>query len=70
MERFSDRYGYTEPRRVFIKECLPKQVENCICTCIDDLNHNCCSFCGKMYMNVYRNICGCIISIGEKMIFI
>lgn len=51
MERFSDRYGYTEPRRVFIKECLPKQVENCICTCIDDLNHNCCSFCGK---NVYE----------------
>lgn len=37
MNRFSDRYGYTSPRQVMIRECLPNDVENCICSCFDKL---------------------------------
>lgn len=35
--KFSDRYGYTTPLSVLITECLPKEVENAICSVLDDL---------------------------------
>ena len=35
--KFSDRYGYTTPPSVLVVECLPKEVENAICSVLDDL---------------------------------
>lgn len=37
MLKFSDRYGYTTPPSILITECLPKEVENAICSVFDDL---------------------------------
>lgn len=37
MKLFSERYGYVRPRDVFIKEDMPIEVQNAICTCYDEL---------------------------------
>lgn len=38
--KFSDRYGYADPRTVFIVESMPKSVVNSICSALDDLKRN------------------------------
>ena len=35
---FSERYGYVKPREALIKECMPKEVENALCTLFDKWN--------------------------------
>lgn len=40
MERFSDRYGYTKPSNIFVKEGLTKPIQDCICSCIDELEND------------------------------
>lgn len=40
MERFSDRYGYTKPSNIFVKEALTKPIQDCICSCIDELEND------------------------------
>ena len=40
MERFSDRYGYTKPSNIFVKEDLTKPIQDCICSCIDELEYD------------------------------
>ena len=40
MERFSDRYGYTKPSNIFVKEGLTKPIQDCICSCIDELEYD------------------------------
>lgn len=37
---FSDRYGYTTPREVLIVEDMPQEVENAICSALDDLKQD------------------------------
>lgn len=35
MARFSERYGYTEPASVLIRESMPEEMQNAICTAYD-----------------------------------
>lgn len=37
MSLFSERYGYTKPLDVLIRECMPEEVCNVICTVYDEL---------------------------------
>lgn len=37
MSLFSERYGYTKPSDVLIRECMPEEVCNAICTVYDEL---------------------------------
>ena len=37
MNRFSDRYGYTTPNKIFIRERLTPEIQDCICSCFDQL---------------------------------
>lgn len=37
MALFSDRYGYTKPSDVLIREAITKEIENAICSCYDYL---------------------------------
>lgn len=37
MNRFSDRYGYTTPNKIFVRERLTPEIQDCICSCYDQL---------------------------------
>lgn len=37
MTRFSERYGYVKPSDVLIREKIPHDIQNAICTCFDRL---------------------------------
>lgn len=37
MALFSERYGYTKPVEVLIREKITEEVENALCTCYDVL---------------------------------
>lgn len=38
MALFSERYGYTKPSEVLIRETMTKEIENALCSCYDLLN--------------------------------
>lgn len=38
MELFSDRYGYTKPSDIIIRERITPEIENAICSCYDRLS--------------------------------
>lgn len=38
MSTFSERYDYVAPQNAIIKECMPKEVMNAICTNLDAIN--------------------------------
>lgn len=40
MEKFSDRYGYTKPDNVFVRERLTTPIQDSICSCLDELEIN------------------------------
>ncbi len=40
MSLFSERYGYTKPSDVFIREQITPEIQNAICTCYDDLQES------------------------------
>jgi len=44
MPLFSERYGYVKPREAFIRECMPQEVQNAICTCLEHLRKNTLNF--------------------------
>lgn len=37
MGTFSERYGYTKPSDIIIREKITKEIQNAICTCYDEL---------------------------------
>ena len=37
MVLFSERYGYTKPSDVIIRERITPEIQNAICNCYDDL---------------------------------
>ena len=37
MALFSERYGYTKPSEVLIRETMTEEMENALCTCYDVL---------------------------------
>lgn len=39
MALFSERYGYIKPREAFIKDCMPEDVQNMICSALDELRN-------------------------------
>ncbi len=51
MALFSERYGYTTPSKVLIRESMPVEVENALCSCYDvleeEINEN--SLRGELY---------------------
>jgi hypothetical protein len=40
MVRFSERYGYTQPSSILIREKLTEEIENAICSAYDTLYDN------------------------------
>jgi hypothetical protein len=40
MAKFSERYGYVSPKSVLIREEMPTEIVNAICTCYDLLKEN------------------------------
>lgn len=40
MALFSERYGYTKPSEVLIRETLTKEIENALCSCYDRMENN------------------------------
>lgn len=40
MGKFSERYGYTKPSDIIIREKMPIEIQNAICSCYDRLNSN------------------------------
>lgn len=40
MSTFSERYGYVSPQAILIKEDMPQEVVNAVCSCLDDLRAN------------------------------
>lgn len=48
MSTFSERYGYVTPRESVIKEDMPQEVVNAVCSCLDDLRAN---YDGNMHYN-------------------
>lgn len=40
MSLFSERYGYTKPSEVMVRECLPSEVCNAICSVYDELERS------------------------------
>lgn len=40
MALFSERYGYTKPSDVIIREQIPVAIQNAICSCYDDLRNS------------------------------
>lgn len=56
MSTFSERYGYVTPRESVIKEDMPQEVVNAVCSCLDDLRAN---YDGNMHYNYFcleRNV--------------
>jgi len=49
MTRFSERYGYVKPSDVLIRERIPHDIQNAICTCFDQLE--------QLFNNEYNNDC-------------
>ena len=47
MTRFSERYGYVNPSDVLIREYIPLDIQNAICTCFDQLK--------QLFNNEYNN---------------
>lgn len=39
MALFSERYGYTKPRDVLIRECISEEIKNAICSAYDIIDH-------------------------------
>lgn len=39
MALFSERYNYTKPSEVLLRECFPKEIANGVCTCFDKLKN-------------------------------
>lgn len=70
MERFSDRYGYTKPSNIFVKEDLTKPIQDCICSCIDELEYDLRIVSNDDYQNMQIYIFGRIIFfVGEMISF-
>lgn len=63
MPKFSERYGYTTPSKVLIRESLPTSVLNAICTCFDYLReilrtrHN-----ESIYIKLEENVWTCFLN--------
>lgn len=38
MATFSERYGYTKPSNIIIRERITEEIQNAICNCLEQLN--------------------------------
>lgn len=58
MSIFSERYGYKKPSEVFIRECMPEEVVNVLCSAFEYLKHWLSDddlHIGKVYTDSYSN---------------
>ena len=56
MTLFSERYGYTKPLDVIVRETMPEEVENAICTCYDLLEETLRRACFGLSDNTYNKM--------------
>lgn len=69
MERFSDRYGYTKPSNIFVKEGLTKPIQDCICSCIDELENDLRTVSIDDYQNMQIHIWTHYFFVGKMISF-
>jgi len=56
MALFSERYGYVKPKEVFIREDMPEEMQNAICSGLDELRSLMYSHMGYGGVDIYESL--------------